>query len=208
MTTKTQVTLQAEPRTVQGKQVRQLRREGVLPARIFGHGDSLMVQVDERTVQRMRETHQTAGLITLNISGQKLPETVMITHIEHEPKTAKMLHIDFARVVMNEVIHSRVPLRLVGESLAAKNSGGALIPLLEAIEIECLPGNLPDSLNLDVSILTSMDMVLHASDITLPAGVKLLIHADEAVVKVQALRGEAATTPAPEAAATTPAPSA
>lgn len=205
MATKTKVTLQAEPRTIQGKQVRQLRRQGVLPARIFGHGDSLMVQVDERTVLRLRETHQTAGLITLTITGQKLPETVMITHIEQEPKSAKMLHIDFARVLMNEAIRSRVPLHLVGESPAAKSSGGALIPLLEAIEIECLPGDLPEFLNLDVSKLISMDVVLHASDITLPEGVKLLIHADEAVVKVQALRGEAAATVTPEVAAATPA---
>lgn len=210
MAEKTQIQLLAEPRTVQGKKVRQLRRVGVLPGRIFGHGESVLVQVDERTFQRMRELHQTAGLLTLTISGQKQPETVMVTHIEHEPKTAKMLHIDFARVLMNEAIHSRVPLHMVGTSPAAKETNGVLIPLIEAVEIECLPGDLPDFLELDVSKITALDVILHASDIKLPKGVKLLISDDEAVVKVQPPRGgeETPATPAAAPAPVAPAPEA
>lgn len=206
MATKTQVTIEAEPRTVQGKQVRQLRRQGLLPARIYGHGDSVNIQLDERTFARLRETHQTAGLVMLKVAGAVQPETVLIRHMEHEPKTGDILHIDFIRVRMNELLQARVPLHLVGEAPIAKETGGMLLPLVEAVDIECLPGNLPEAVTLDVSQLTSFDVVLHASDITLPEGVTLRIAQDEPVVKVQPPRISEEPTPTVAAAAEPAAP--
>ncbi len=206
MATKKQVILQAEPRTVLGKKVRALRRQGILPARIYGHGDPLPVQVDMRTFERMRETHQTTGVITLTIAGQGSGETVLVRHIEHQPKTGKMLHIDFARVRMDEPIRARVPLHVSGTSPAAKDIGGALLTLVESIEIECLPADLPDALIVDATKLTSPDAILHLKDIELPPGVKVLDDPEEPVAKIEPPRG-AETAPAPEEpAAAEPAP--
>jgi large subunit ribosomal protein L25 len=185
MATKKQVTLTAQPRTVMRKHVRALRRQGILPAHIYGHGASVPVQVDARTFERLRETHQTTGVITLAIAGQTQPETVLVRHIDHEPKTGKMLHIDFARVLMHETIHAHVPLHVVGVAPAAKETGGTVLVLLETIEIECLPGDLPDALTVDATKLTALDVVLRVSDISVPPGVKVLDAPDEVVVKVE-----------------------
>lgn len=122
MATKVQVTIESELRTVQGKQVRALRREGLIPARIYGQGESVMIQTPQRIFERLIEMHQTTGVIALAIAGQKAPETVVIRHIEREPRSARIMHIDFFRVRMDEIMHGRVPLRLVGESPAAKLS--------------------------------------------------------------------------------------
>lgn len=194
MATKQQVTLAAQPRTVMRKHVRALRRQGILPARIYGHGDSVPVQVDMRTFERLCETHQTTGVIALSIANQGQPETVLVRHITHEPKTGKMLHIDFARVLMNETMHARVPLHATGVAPAAKETGGVVLLLLETIEIECLPGNLPDFLTVDATQLTALDVVLHVKDIPVPNGVKILVAPDEPVVKVEPPRTSTETT--------------
>ena len=207
MAAKTQVTLQAEPRTDMGKHTGKLRREGKIPARIYGHGDSVPVQLDARTFERLRETHQTAGVVYLALTGSKQPETVVVRHIEHEPRSGKILHIDFFRVRMNERMRGRVPLRLVGESPAARLNGGSVLTLLEALEIESLPGDLPSALEVDAAQLATTDAVIHAGDIALPSGVMLVTDAAEPVAKVQLLRGaeEAPATPAAAPASEAPA---
>ncbi|MBA3825314.1 MAG: 50S ribosomal protein L25 [Ktedonobacterales bacterium] len=198
MATKEQVRLQTEPRTALGHHARVLRREGKVPARIYGHGDSVPVQIDERTFTRLRETHQTSGVIYLALGEGKAPETVLVRHIEHEPRSGKILHIDFFRVRMNELIRGRVPLRLVGESPAAKLNGGSVIALLEALEIESLPDDIPTAADVDVTKLINADDVIHAGDINLPSGVTLVTDASEPIAKVQMLRGaEATPVPAP-----------
>jgi large subunit ribosomal protein L25 len=207
MATKTQVTIESELRTAQGKQVHALRREGLIPARIYGHGESVMIQTPHRAFERLIETHQTTGVIALAIAGQKAPETVVVRHIEREPRSGHILHIDFFRVRMDEIMHGRVPLRLIGESPAAKISGGTTMTLLETIEIECLPGDLPEVIEADASAITSVDMLLHARDLKLPPGVSLLTSPDEPIAKIQQLRGAEATSAGetPTAAAETPA---
>lgn len=209
MATKTRVTLAAQPRTVLGKQVKALRRQGFVPANIFGHGVSTPVQVDARVFERLRDTHQTAGLIDLHIPDMQ-PETVLIRHIARRPKTGHIEHIDFLRVRMNETLTAKVSLHISGESPAAKVSKGMVLLLTESVEIEALPGDLPEYLTVDASKLTGMDTVLKAGDLELPAGVKLRTGVDESIAKVQPPRGEAeAETPAaavaPAAAPETPA---
>jgi len=200
MATKEQVQLQTEPRTALGKHARALRREGKVPARIYGHGDSVPVQVEERTFERLRETHQTSGVIYLALGEGQPAETVLVRHIEHEPRSGKILHIDFFRVRMNERIRGRVPLRLVGESPAAKLNGGSVLTLLEALEIESLPDDIPTAADVDATKLVNTDDVIHAGDIIMPSGVTLVTDAAEPVAKVQLLRGAEAT-PTPAVAA-------
>ncbi len=202
----TQTRLEAEPRLTFGNQNRALRRGGKLPANIFGFGESVAVQVDMDTFRRLRMKHQTTGLIELSLNGKV--ETVLIRHIAHEPSTGKMLHVDFQRVRMDEPIRAKVLLHVVGDSVVAKQMGGIVLQLLEAVEIEALPTNLPDAVTVDAGKLTSADTILHAGDIDLPKGVKLLTPEDEAVLKIQPPRvteEEIAAEAAPTEAAETPA---
>jgi len=204
MATKTRMSLQAQTRTIHGNQNKALRRDGFVPGNIFGHGDSLAVQISEDIFARMLVKHQTAGLLDLVVDGKT--ETVVVRHIMHKPSSGRVQHVDFMRVRMNEVIHTRVPLHLVGESPAAKALGGSVMTLVETLEIEALPDNLPEFLTIDASILIDKDMIIHASDIKLPEGVKLLSNADEPIVKLQLLRSEPVETPeTPAPAEPTPA---
>ena len=180
-----------------GHQARGVRREGKIPARIYGNGDSVPVQIDGRTFERLLDTHQTTGVIYLALGEGQPVETVLVRHIEHEPRSGKILHIDFFRVRMNERIRGRVPLRLVGDSPAAKLNGGSVLTLLEALEIESLPDDIPTAADVDATKLINADDVIHAGDIALPSGVTLVTDAAEPVAKVQQLRGaEAVATPA------------
>ena len=187
MPTKVRTRLEAEPRTIFGNQNKALRRSGKLPGNVYGHGDAVPVQVDEDTFTRLVDKHLTTGLIDLVIEGKTEP--VLVRHIAHRPSTGKMQHIDFMRVAMDEAIHARVPVQIIGESTAAKLASGSLFQLLETVEIDALPGNLPDTLTVDASKITSVEMILHASDLDLPAGVTLRTDPGEAILKVQQQRG-------------------
>jgi large subunit ribosomal protein L25 len=209
MATKTRIKLEADVRTTFGKQNRALRRKGILPGRVFGHGDPLPVQVDGDAFIRMIGKHQTTGIIDLAIAGQKQLIPVLVRHISHEPATNKIEHIDFFRVAMGELLTAKVTIHFVGESPAVKNNEGTLLPLLDVLDINALPDNLPQIIEVDISSLTSADSVIHAGDVKLPAGVVLLTPADEPIVKVQPPRGgEAATEAAATAEGETPAESA
>lgn len=200
-TTSTTVALPAQLRTTIGKGLGALRREGTVPARIYGHGASVPIQLEERILLRQRELHQLAGVIELAIEGQTEHENVLVSHIDFKPGTGRMQHVDFIRVLMNEPIHARVPLHFIGESEAARLNNGVVIPLIEAIDVTSLPKDLPDSVTVDISKLTTLDLILHASDIDLPAGVTLRISPDEAIAKVQAQRGATAAETAAAATA-------
>jgi len=182
------VRLAAEQRIAFGKSVGALRRGGKLPAHVFGHGESVAIQVDSDTFYRLRMKHLTAGIIDLVIGDNARAEQVIIRHVEHQPRSGKIQHIDFQRVALNEAIHAHIPLHLVGESTVAKTHGGVVMLLLEAIEIAALPDNLPSAIEIDISKIESVDQILHASDVTLPEGVTLRTDATESIAKIQQLR--------------------
>lgn len=208
MTQKERPLLAAEPRTVLGKKVRALRRTGKLPIHLFGHGDSVALQIETRSFERLRELRQTAGLIELRVSDTAQPEIVLIRHIERDPRTSKVQHIDFFRVRMNETLTAKVPLRLNGVAPAAKLLSGVVYLLQETVEIEALPDDLPEAVNVDAAVLIGFDSVVHARDLQLPPRVKLLTSPDEPLVKVQPPRVEEAATPAPTPTAAAPTPGA
>jgi large subunit ribosomal protein L25 len=194
--------LNASVRTAMGHKNRQLRRSGLLPGNIFGgKGDSLPVQIDALTFERMGVKHETTGLIEMTIAGRSQPETVLVRHIERDPRTGKMIHVDFFRVALNEPIRARVPLRMVGESETVKIQGGMVLLVLESVEIEALPDNLPSAIDVDASKLSGSTTMLHARDLMLPKGVTLRTDPDEPVAKVQQQRGEEVTEAAPAAEA-------
>ena len=195
------VTLAVQVRTTIGKGLLKLRKLGSVPANIYGHGASVAIQIDERTVMRLHELHKLVGVMELKVEGQTAAETVLVQRIAVSPRTGKMQHIDFFRLAMDEEIHTRVPLHLVGESPITRANQGVVLPLIEAIEVICLPGAIPASVSVDVSQLTRLDMVLHAHDIILPPGVRLGISPDESIAKAQGQRGEVSA-PVAEAAAT------
>jgi len=201
------VELQVEPRTHLGKAAKHLRRADIIPANIYGHKKpSVAVQIEAIPFDRVRREHARSVLSLRLPDG--VTETALIRFIQRDPRTTFILHVDFERVSLSERVTMKLPLRFVGEAPGVKMQGGILLPLLEALEVECRASDIVEALEVDITGLEEIDSALHAGDIKLPRGYKLLTDAAEPIVKIQAPRVEVAEEAAPAAEAEQAAPAA
>jgi large subunit ribosomal protein L25 len=204
-----QTILQISPREVTGKATKRLRKSGIIPANISGHKEeSQAVQVEALAFESLRRAHGTTGIITLRLSDSDRVQTALVRRVQRDPRTGKILHIDFSRVSLTERITMKVPLRYVGEAPAVKDEGGVFLHLLDALEIECTASDIVDYIDVDISSLTEIDSMLHAEDVKLPANFTLITDPNEGIAKVAATRAEKAEEAAEEAAAPAEAPAA
>lgn len=200
--------LQISPREVKGKATKRLRKAGIIPANIFGHKEeSQTVQVNATAFEALRRARGATGLISLRMPGSDRAQTVLVRRVQRDPRSGKILHIDFSRVSLTERITMKLPLRLVGEAPAVKEENGVLLHLLDALEVECTASDIVEYLEVDVSPLTEIDAMLHAEDVQLPANFTLITDPKEGIAKVAATRAEKAAEVA-EAAAPAEAPAA
>lgn len=189
----TRPSLAAEPRTVTGKKVNSLRRQGILPAVIFGQGrESEAIQISALDWEVLRRHHVTRNtLLDLTVAGGKA-QPVLVQSFSENPLTRKPTHVDFHAVKMGEELTVDVPVEFVGTSSAVEEDGGTLLHLKETLHIRALPGNLPTAIEVDVTSLTAFESILHVKDITAPKGVQILTDPEEPIARVQAPRTEAA----------------
>jgi len=181
--------LEAKLRSEHGKgPAHRLRAAGRLPAVVYGTGEeSVAVSMDFKEFEHV--LHGLGGehvLVDLKI-GRKKPQTVLVKTVQHHPLRDDPVHVDFLRVRMDETIETTVPVTLVGTCKGVKEQGGVHDHVLHEIEVECLPGDLPEELTIDITELMIGDS-LHVSDITLPEAVTVLTPADRVVVHVLAPR--------------------
>lgn len=203
-----EIELQISPRVVLGKATKRLRKQGIIPANIFGHKEeSQAVQVEELAFEGLRRANRTKSILTLRMPGNRRTQTALIRHIQRDPRSGKILHIDFYRVSLTERITIKVPLHFVGEAPGVKIEGGVLLHVLDTLEVECAAQDIVQYLDVDVSPLAEIDAAIHAGDIQLPANYTLITDPKEVVAKVAATRAEIAEE-AEEAAATAEAPAA
>jgi large subunit ribosomal protein L25 len=204
-----QTELEVSRREIMGKATKRLRKAGIIPANIFGHKEpSLAVQIDAAAFERLRRSHGTRNIIALRIPGITNPQTVLIRRVQRDPRTDKIIHVDFFRVSLSERINLKVPLHFVGEAPAVKNENGVLLHLLDTLEVECVASDIPEYIEVDVSVLNEIDDIIHAGELTLPANFTLLTDSEEGVAKVAASRAEVAEEAAAAAAPTEEAPAA
>lgn len=188
-----QLELEVSRREITGKAAKRLRKAGIIPANIYGHQEaSQAVQVDAIAFERLRRSHAAKGIITLRIPDSVGVQTALIRHVQHDPRTGRVIHVDFFRVSMNERLNVKVALRFVGEAPAVKGENGVLLHLLDTLEVECMAGDIPEYLEIDVSSLDEIDAMLHAEDVKLPANFTLITDPKEGVAKVAATRAEKA----------------
>jgi large subunit ribosomal protein L25 len=191
----------ATPRT--GKfnknHARRVRVEGKIPAVVYGAGlDAVAVAVDPRIVTKI--LHSESGhntIFDLNVEGAPLVKA-MIVDWQHEPIKGKLLHIDFKRIAMDKAMTVSVPIQLTGIPVGVRTSGGILDQILREAEIECLPGDIPDHLDVDVSNL-ELYGAIHVSDLPHSGKIKFLDDEDALVAHVTLIKEEVVE----EAAATT-----
>lgn len=195
-----QTTLEVKPRTVLGKSTKHLRKEGLIPANIYGHKEApLPLQVDEIEFARLQRAHGARNVVSLHLPDDKT-ETVLIRHVQHNPVSGKILHVDFTRVSLRERIESKIPLKFTGVALGVKNEGGVLLHLVDALAVECAASDIVEDIEVDISELSEIDATLYARDVKLPKGYELVTDPEEPIVKVAASRIEAELPEATEAA--------
>ncbi len=204
-TTLEQNVLEAEGREPGTKnQARRVRREGKIPAVVYGAGkDAQPVSVDPRHVLRILRSdtgHNT--IFDLAMSGERTK--AMIVDWQYEPIKGHLLHIDLKRIAMDKALRVNVPIVLTGVAEGVKTEGGILEHILREVEIECLPGDIPGHIDVDVSHLT-FGMVLRVSDLPHNEKLKFLSDANQPVAHVTSVKEEVVATPeavAAEAGAT------
>jgi large subunit ribosomal protein L25 len=191
-----QNTLEAHPRQAGTKnQARRVRGEGKIPGVLYGAGkDSLSVTVDPRHVLRILHSetgHNTIFDLTLN-GGERTK--AMIVDWQYEPIKGHLLHIDLKRIAMDKVLRVSVPIFLKGEAVGVKSEGGILEHILREVEIECLPGDIPSHIDVDVAHLT-FGKVLRVSDLPHSEKLKFLTDANQPVAHVTSVKEEVVATP-------------
>jgi large subunit ribosomal protein L25 len=175
-----QVKLKAEPRTNVGRAaVHKLRARGLIPAIIYG-GDNKPqpLQVAARDINAMMS--QASGenvLVELEIAGEGSSRTALVQEVQHSPIGGDIRHVDFHAISMDQMIQAEVPLEPTGTSVGVKTFGGLLEQSLRMLAIECLPGDLPDRITVDISQLNIGDSI-HVRDIQFPSGVTPKVQAD------------------------------
>ena len=183
--------LQASKRNVLGKKTRFLRRQGITPAHLFGHGlESLSLQCDTAKLQRIIAQAGTTRLIALEIDRDKQPRNVFIREIQRDACTGALLHIDFYQVRMKERIKADVPIVLVGEAPALKEKGRSLIYGVTSLSVECLPDKLPPQIEVDLRPLEEAEQAIYVRDIDLGPDITVGTDPDQPVVKVSEARVE------------------
>ena len=169
------VTIQAAPRSILGKQVNQLRRQGRLPGNVYGRGiESRAVDVDAREFARTIKSAGLRAMIELSVEGEKTPRYVILRRVERRGGTGDPIHVDFFQVAPNQPIQANVPLRFVGEAPAVRDLAGTLLPSLDVVSVRCLPLAIPDTIPVELAPLKSFDVSLTVGDISAPDGVEIL----------------------------------
>jgi large subunit ribosomal protein L25 len=185
------VELTAERRTVLGKQVKQLREQGWTPGVMYGRGfDPVPLQFEARSLQHVLAQVGGSQLISIKVEGQEQPEVALVREVQRDPIRRTPLHVDFYRVMMTERLTAEIPLEIIGKSPVVEAREGILLQGLSAIEVECLPGDLVDAIEVDLSDLTEVDQALHVRDLAVPAGIDILTDPDEMIVHVVPLEEE------------------
>ena len=184
------VKLQAKKRTVLGKKVASLRREGLIPAVMYGKNkESVSLVLSKKEFDHIYR--EAGGNTIVSLEVEEVGKTnVLISEIAKDPVTSDVLHSDFYQVRMDEKITAGVPLHFVGDSKAVLELGGSLLTNKTEVEVECLPGGLPHAIEVDLAPLEDFESVIHIKDLVIPVGVEIQGEPDEAVAFVEAPRSE------------------
>jgi large subunit ribosomal protein L25 len=181
-----EIVLQAQPRDVIGKQVRALRRAGRLPAVIYGrHVGSIPISLDMHQATYILPTVSSSHLIKVAVENGEV-HTVLVREKQRHPVNSALVHIDFLAVSLTEKLRAMVRIDLIGVSPAMKELNGVLVSGQEVIEVESLPGNLPEKIQIDISGLKEFGDAIHVRDLVIPEGVQVLTPLDELVVLITA----------------------
>jgi len=203
-----EIVVSAEGRTDRGKNAaRRLRSKGLIPAVVYGgKGDAMAVAVDPKVLLRVLRSETGRNTILKLDLGADGKTSAILKQWQMDPVKESFLHADFYRIAMDVALQVKVPVAIKGEARGVKTDGGILELIMRFIEVECLPGDIPERIEIDVTELGINDS-LRISNVPVNAKIKILADADQVVVHVIAVKEEAAPVAgaAPAAEGETPA---
>jgi large subunit ribosomal protein L25 len=180
---------------------RRLRRTGLIPAALYGAGEKpVTIAVDPRQISRVLNSasgHNTIIDVKLESGACK----AILVDWQRDPVKEILLHVDLKRIDMNKKMHAEIPVHVKGEAPGVKNDGGLLDIVLREVEIECLPGDIPEAITVDISAL-GLNQAIRVADLPKSDKIKYLSDADMTVVHVTMVKEEAAPVEAAAAEAT------
>lgn len=175
--------LKAQKREVVGKKVKNLRRQGVLPAVLYGPKiKNLSLKINSKEFDNVYKTAGESSLISLEIEDKKFP--VLIHGIRKNPLTGEPIHVDFYQPILTEKIEAAVPLVFEGISLAVNDLGGTLVKEIQEIMVKALPQNLPHEIKVNIEKLKTFEDEILVKDLQVPEGVEIQRESDEIVAVI------------------------
>lgn len=179
------ITLTVDKRNVLGKKNRFLRRQGITPVHVFGHGiESQSLQCDTHELMRIIAHAGTTRLVTLKIKGEKGSKNVFIKEIQKDPFGKELFHVDLYQVRMGEKMEVSVPIVLTGESPLMRDKNRMLSHGITELSISCTPDKVPPQIEIDITVLEELDQAIHVKDIVLDPDITVNDDPEQMVIKV------------------------
>lgn len=185
-----EITLKAKERQITGKKVKQLREKGMLPAVLYGsEAKPENLTIEQREFQKVFAKAGSSALVDLQIDDQSSVK-ILIHEPQLDPVKDLPIHVDLYKIKMTEKITTEIPLKFVGEAPAVKDLEGNLITNKDAVEVECLPGDLIPEIEVNISGLKTFDDYIYVKDLKLPETIKNLGEPEDIIVQVTPPRSE------------------
>jgi large subunit ribosomal protein L25 len=179
------IELEVANREILGKKVKHLRRQGITPVHVFGHGiKSLALQCDTSELEQVLAQAGYTALVSLKLDKEKKPRTVVVREFDRDWQRGKLLHVDFYQIKMAEKIRLEVPIVLVGEAPALKSKDNMLEHELETLSVECLPAKIPDGIEVDISSFIEPGQAIRVKDIAVDKDITVLNDPELVVAKI------------------------
>ncbi len=192
-TTKEKILLNVDERKVFGKKLKQIRKQGILPANIYGEAfESTAVQLP---VKDFLKTYKKAGetqIVYITYKNDELP--VLIQNLQDHPLTGDFLHVDFRKVNLKKKIQTEVPISLIGESEAVIQSKGILLNISDSVNVEALPEDIPSEIEVDISVLKELDDEVKVSDLKINGNFLVIDEPEKVIVRITEHKEESTET--------------
>ncbi|MBI2514759.1 50S ribosomal protein L25 [Candidatus Wolfebacteria bacterium] len=184
--------LQVQEREIFGKKVNALRRDGLIPAELYGHNfPNFHLAVKTADFLNVFKQAGESAIVKLRIESEKSDDiNVLIHEVLRDPMTGRVLHVDFYRVRMDEKLTASIPIRFSGEALAVKEKDGVLIKAMQEVEVEALPGDLPQHIDVSLDKLNEIGASIYVKDLDLGRNVKILADPGSVIVTIAEKQAE------------------
>ena len=186
----TTLEIKSKKREILGKAVKSLRREGVIPAVVYGGKDgATSIELNQKEFSKLFKTAGETTLIKLFVDDKE--KNVLVHDVSRDTMTDAITHVDFYEVRMDEKITANIPLVFIGDAPAVSDLGGTLVKAMQGLEVRALPTDLPHQIEVNISQIRTFDDNILVGDIKLPKGVEILENQETSVAAVAPPRSEA-----------------